>query len=148
MATVNRSPVAPPEPLATNPVRALAGDLFNQVRVRQAFPPGPKDFDVRRTRDFTHDPLPILLSLYERYGPVFSVRVLHRRMVFMLGPEANQFVLVSHPELFHWREGFFGELTPRWATGCSTIDEAYHDRARAIMMPPSTASRSRPQPRR
>ena len=66
---------------------------------------------------------------------MYSLRLLHRRMVFMLGPEANQFVLVAHPELFHWREGSFGDLTPLLGDGLLTIDDAYHDRARAIMMP-------------
>ncbi len=135
MATVDHTTVAPPAPISSNPARVLTSDLISQFRRRHAFPPGPKDFDARRTRQFTHDPLPILLELYEQYGSIFSVRILHRRTVFMLGPEANQFVLVSHPELFHWREGFFGELTPLLGDGLLTIDEAYHDRARAIMMP-------------
>ena len=127
--------VAPPAPLPTNPAVVLATDLISQFRSRRVFPPGPTGFDIRRTREFTHDPLPILLRLYEQHGPVFSVRILHRRTVFMLGPEANHFVLVTHPELFHWREGFFGELTPLLGDGLLTIDDGYHDRAREIMMP-------------
>jgi cytochrome P450 len=121
--------------MSSNPAVVLASDLVSQFRARHAFPPGPTDFDIRRTREFTHDPLPILLALYEQYGPIFSVRILHRRTVFMLGPEANHFVLVAHPELFHWREGFFGELTPLLGDGLLTIDDGYHDRAREIMMP-------------
>ena len=53
----------------------------------------------------------------------------------MLGPEANQFMLVSHPENFVWREGSFGDLIPLLGDGLLTIDGAYHDRARRIMMP-------------
>ena len=53
----------------------------------------------------------------------------------MLGPEANQYVLVSHPENFHWREGSFGDLIPLLGDGLLTIDAGYHDRQRAIMMP-------------
>ena len=58
-----------------------------------------------------------------------------RRVVFMLGPEANHFVTVAHPENFHWRESSFGDLIPLLGDGLLTIDEDYHDRARAIMMP-------------
>src|SRR5262249_38279683 len=56
-------------------------------------------------------------------------------VVFMLGPEANHFVTVAHPENFHWRESSFGDLIPLLGDGLLTIDEEYHDRARAIMMP-------------
>src|SRR4051794_28686443 len=53
----------------------------------------------------------------------------------MLGPEANQFITVAHPENFHWRESSFGDLIPLLGDGLLTIDDEYHDRARAIMMP-------------
>jgi cytochrome P450 len=53
----------------------------------------------------------------------------------MLGPEANHFVTVGHPENFHWRESSFGDLIPLLGDGLLTIDDDYHDRARAIMMP-------------
>lgn len=134
MATAARTPFAPSPP-STNPVRVIVGDLVGQYRRRRSFPPGPTRFDLALSRRFTHDPLPILLDLYERHGPVFSFRLLHRRTVFMLGPEANHFILVSHPELFHWREGSFGDLIPLLGDGLLTTDGAYHDRTRAIMMP-------------
>ena len=53
----------------------------------------------------------------------------------MLGPEANHYVTVSHPQNFLWREGSFGDLIPLLGDGLLTIDGAYHDRARRIMMP-------------
>ena len=53
----------------------------------------------------------------------------------MLGPEANHFVTVGHPENFHWRESSFGDLIPLLGDGLLTIDDDYHDRARAIMLP-------------
>ena len=37
------------------------------------------------------------------------MRILHARGVFMLGPEANHYMTVSHADNFRWREG-------RWAT--------------------------------
>ncbi|HXV06057.1 MAG TPA: cytochrome P450 [Solirubrobacterales bacterium] len=120
-----------------SPLYRLSGDVRTELQVRRngGYPPGPQDFNVRRTLRMARDPLPILLSLYERYGPIFSVRVLHHPVVFMIGPEANHFVTVAHPECFHWRESSFGDLIPLLGDGLLTIDGAYHDRAREIMMP-------------
>ena len=39
-----------------------------------------------RTMRFTRDPLNLLLEAYERYGPVFTLRIFHHNVVFMLGP--------------------------------------------------------------
>jgi len=129
--------VEPPVQLSPNPVRRLAEDVRAEVRVRRrgSYPPGPQDFDFGRTLQAARDPLPLLLGLYEEYGPIFSVRLLHHPVVFMLGPEANHYVTVSHPENFHWRESSFGDLIPLLGDGLLTIDDAYHDRAREIMMP-------------
>ena len=63
------------------------------------------------------------------------MRLPHTKVVFMLGPEANQFVTVGHPENFHWRESSFGDLIPLLGDGLLTIDDDYHDRSRAIMLP-------------
>jgi cytochrome P450 len=136
MATVDTTaPVARPPEMSGNPVRRVAGDLWEEWRERGKFPPGRTDFSWARTHQIAHDPLPLLLSAYEEFGPIFSLRLLHSRVVFMLGPEANHFVTVAHPENFHWRESSFGDLIPLLGDGLLTVDEDYHDRARAIMMP-------------
>ena len=136
MATVDTTASAsrPPE-MSANPVRRVVEDVVAEWRGRGKFPPGDTDFNRTRTLRIAHDPLPILLDAYERHGPIFSLRLLHSRTVFMLGPEANHFVTVAHPENFHWRESSFGDLIPLLGDGLLTIDEDYHDRARAIMMP-------------
>jgi len=136
MATLDTTaPVARPPEMSGNPVRRVAGDLWEEWRERGKFPPGRADFSWARTHQIAHDPLPLLLSAYEEFGPIFSLRLLHSRVVFMLGPEANHFVTVAHPENFHWRESSFGDLIPLLGDGLLTVDEDYHDRARAIMMP-------------
>src|SRR6476646_6309014 len=136
MATLDSTtPVAKPPQMSDNPVRRLAEDLSAEWRNRGQFPPGPGNFSLSRTHQIAHDPLPILLSLYEEHGPIFSVRIFHTRVVFMLGPEANHFITVAHPENFHWREGSFGDLIPLLGDGLLTIDEDYHDHVRATMMP-------------
>jgi len=129
--------VPPPSQMSANPVVRLLDDARAEVRVRRrgAYPPGPQSFSMGRTLQAARDPLPLLLSLYEEHGPIFSVRLLHSPVIFMLGPEANNFVTVAHPENFHWRESSFGDLIPLLGDGLLTIDDAYHDRAREIMMP-------------
>jgi cytochrome P450 len=136
MATVDTTaPVARPPEMSGNPVRRVVGDLWEEWRERGKFPAGRTDFSWARTHQIAHDPLPLLLGAYEEFGPIFSLRLLHSRVVFMLGPEANHFVTVAHPENFHWRESSFGDLIPLLGDRLLTIDEDYHDRARAIMMP-------------
>jgi cytochrome P450 len=136
MATVDTTgPVARPSEMSANPLRRLAGDLAAEWRGRGKFPPGDNSFSWARTHASAYDPLPLLLDGYERHGPIFSMRLLHSRVVFMIGPEANHFVTVGHPENFHWRESSFGDLIPLLGDGLLTVDEDYHDRARAIMMP-------------
>jgi len=100
-------PPTPPPPISYSPLRRLAVDLVDEVRAGRDFPPGSTNFSLGRTHQVAHDPLPLLLEHYERFGPIFTMRLLHSRVVFMLGPEANHFVTVSHPEHFHWREGSF-----------------------------------------
>ena len=136
VATVDTSaPVARPPEMSGNPVRRVVGDFVDEWRGRGKFPPGPTDFSWARTHQIAHDPLPLLLGAYEELGPIFTMRLLHSRVVFMLGPEANHYVTVGHPENFHWRESSFGDLIPLLGDGLLTVDEDYHDRARAIMMP-------------
>jgi cytochrome P450 len=129
--------VEPPKQLSANPVVRVLDDVRAEakVRFRGSYPPGPQEFSFGRTLQAARDPLPLLLSLYEEHGPIFSVRLLHSPVIFMLGPEANHFVTVAHPENFHWRESSFGDLIPLLGDGLLTIDDAYHDRAREIMMP-------------
>jgi cytochrome P450 len=136
MATVDTAaPVERPKQMSANPVRRVAEDVAAEWRGRGRFPPGPTDFSFARTHQAAHDPLPMLLAAYEEFGPIFSIRLLHTRVIFMLGPEANHFVTVSNPENFHWRESSFGDLIPLLGDGLLTVDDAFHDRARAIMMP-------------
>jgi cytochrome P450 len=129
--------IPPPKQLSANPVVRVLDDVRAEVKVRArgTYPPGPQSFSFGRTLQAARDPLPMLLSLYEEHGPIFSARLLHHPVIFMLGPEANHFITVAHPENFHWRESSFGDLIPLLGDGLLTIDDAYHDRAREIMMP-------------
>jgi cytochrome P450 len=127
--------VVAPEPLSSNALRRIVEDLRAERVAPVPFPPGLGDFNLQRTFRFVRDPLPILLAAYRAYGPIFSMRVFHGRVVMMLGPEANHYVTVSHAANFHWREGSMGDLIPLLGDGLLTIDGDYHRRARRIMLP-------------
>ena len=124
-----------PPAISQNPVSRVLGDIWGERQAHGAFPPGSTDFSLARTKRLARDPLSILLPLEREHGPIFSLRALHSRVVFMLGPDANRFITIEHPELFHWRESSFGDLIPLLGDGLLTTDDAYHDRARRIMMP-------------
>jgi cytochrome P450 len=127
-----KAPVAEP-PLG---VAKAVSEVRAELRVRPSFPPGETGFSLRRTHAFQRDTLRMLLGYYERFGPIFTFRSLHRPIVAMIGPEANHFVTVSGASNFSWRQGMFGEqLTPLIGDGLITTDWEYHDRARRIMMP-------------
>ena len=81
------------------------------------------------------DPLAALLPAYEEHGPIFAIRIFHAVHVFMLGPEANRFMLVTDRDKFIWRDGMLGDLIPLIGDGLLTTDGEYHDEARRIMMP-------------
>ena len=124
-----------PEPISTNPLRRVAFELQTERRARGGYPPGDNAPSVRRTHRMIVDPLRLLLDAYERHGPVFSLRILNARNVFMLGPEANHFMLVSHADHFRWRDGGFGDLIPLLGDGMLTIDGDFHQQSRRIMLP-------------
>jgi len=126
--------VAPPPPVSFNPFKRVALELAAERRAG-GMPPGDTWPSVRRTRAVIRDPLSLLLDLYERHGPVFSIRVLHANNVFVLGPEANHFVLVSGAKHFGWRDGGFGDLIPLLGDGLLTIDGEFHKSSRRTMLP-------------
>jgi cytochrome P450 len=127
--------LAGPPPISFSPWRRLCGDLIAERRADVPFPPGDTSFSIRRTRWFAADPLSALLDGYRRFGPVFTMRVFHGNTVFMIGPEANHFMTVSHASNFSWRHGHMGDLTPLLGDGLLTTDGEYHRRSRRIMLP-------------
>jgi cytochrome P450 len=127
--------VGPPPLLDTNPFAAVLGDLREERSATVSFPPGDTRFSLARTRRFANDPLPMLLEAYERYGPVFTLRLFHGNVVFMLGPAANHYITVSHAANFTWRESHFRDLIGLMGDGLLTIDGDFHRRSRLAMLP-------------
>jgi cytochrome P450 len=125
----------PPALRHENPFRILMQDLADERAATVPYPPGEMRFSLARTRRFIDEPLPLLLEGYERYGPIFTLRILHSRVVFMLGPEANHYITVSHATNFRWRESHFRDLIALLGDGLLTTDDPYHKRSRQIMLP-------------
>jgi cytochrome P450 len=127
--------VAPPPPVPGGVLARVASDLHAQRRARGQWPPGELGVSVGRTREFEREPLPLLLRLRERFGPVFTIRLLYAPVVFAVGPQANHYMTVSHASNFRWRDGGLGDLIPLLGDGLLTTDGDYHRRARRIMLP-------------
>src|SRR5580693_4011971 len=125
-----------PEPLLnSNPLAVMLSDLRDERAATVPFPPGETRFSMTRTRRFANHPLPVLLDAYERFGPIFTMRLLHGNVVFMLGPAANHYITVSHASNFLWRDGHFRDLIGLMGDGLLTIDGEFHRRSRLIMLP-------------
>jgi len=128
--------LAGPPPLQkVSPLTVLLGDLRDERSATVPFPPGETRLSMARTRRFANEPLPMLLDAYERFGPVFTLRLFHSNVVFMLGPAANHYVTVSHASNFLWRDGHFRDLIGLMGDGLLTIDGEFHRRSRMIMLP-------------
>jgi cytochrome P450 len=127
--------IGPPPMLDRRPLSVMIEDLRSERLEGVPFPPGEKTPSLARTRRFAEDPLSLLLEGYERYGSIFTMRLFHSNVVFMLGPAANHYVTVSHASNFHWRESHFRDLIGLMGDGLLTIDGDFHRRSRRIMLP-------------
>jgi cytochrome P450 len=128
-------PEPPPGELPPG-VERLGRDLLGEARSRRSLPQGETSFSLARSHRFQRDTLRFLLEKHEQHGAVFTLRILHRPIVMMLGPEANHFVTVAGAQHFSWRRGMYGEqLIPLIGDGLITTDGAYHDYARQTLMP-------------
>jgi cytochrome P450 len=91
--------------------------------------PRPVD-QVRTAVAFARSPHRALLDIHRRFGPV----CLLGQSAFLLGPEANQFVL-GHSELFRWREAFDSLVVVDGETALIVSDGADHQRRRRLVTP-------------
>ena len=127
--------VGPPPMLNARPLSVMFEDLREEHSASVPFPPGDTSFSMRRTRAFAVEPMPLLVQAYERYGPIFTTRLFHSNVVWMLGPAANHYMTVSHASNFGWREGHFRDLIGLMGDGLLTIDGDFHRRSRLVMLP-------------
>jgi len=129
-------PLESPAPLRSyNPFVVLVQDLLDERSATVPFPPGDTLPSLRRTQRFANDPLPLLLEAYERYGPVFTLRLFHANSVFALGPAANHHITVSNASNFVYRTSYFRDLMGFAGDGLLTTDGDFHRSSRRIMLP-------------
>lgn len=129
-------PLESPAPLRSyNPFVVLVQDLLDERSATVPFPPGETRPSLRRTQRFANEPLPLLLESYERYGPVFTLRLFHANSVFALGPAANHHITVSGASNFAYRTSYFRDLMGFAGDGLLTTDGDFHRASRRIMLP-------------
>jgi cytochrome P450 len=129
-------PLESPAPLRSyNPFVVLVQDLLDERSATVPFPPGETRPSLARTQRFANEPLPLLLESYERFGPVFTLRLFHANSVFALGPAANHYITVSHASNFLYRTSYFRDLIGFAGDGLLTTDGSFHRASRRIMLP-------------
>jgi len=106
-----------------------------RIRRRGKLPPGSLAPSVAHTRRIISDPLGLLLEHERRFGPVFTIRLLHEPVVWAIGAEVNHQILVTEFDAFQWREGRFADLWPLLGDGLLNTDGPYHRDFRMLMLP-------------
>lgn len=86
----------------------------------------------RTTIDYR--PGELLLAAHRRRGPVIRVGTGRHGLVYLLGPEANAFVM-AHDELFRVREAMAGLIPVDGETALVVSDGPDHTRRRAVVRP-------------
>ena len=76
-----------------------------------------------------------MLEHERRFGPVFTIRLLHEPIVWAIGAEVNHQILVSDFDAFEWRKGRFADLWPLLGDGLLNVDGAYHRDFRMLLLP-------------
>ncbi|MBF6620660.1 MAG: cytochrome P450 [Patulibacter sp.] len=127
----------PPGPIENRIAIRTGRDIVRELRIRRhgRIPRGNHWPSLSNTWIGLTDPLRFLLSHYERYGPVFTVRSLHEPVVWAISPTANQQILVSEFDAFSWRRGRFRDLAPLLGDGMLNIDGDYHREMRKLLLP-------------
>jgi cytochrome P450 len=129
-------PVAAPDPIRhTHPLAVLVSELWEQRSGGDPYPPGETGFSLARGKRFIEDPAGLLVDCYERFGPIFTLRLLHRPNVFMIGPAANHYMNVSNTSNFTIRESNFREFVELVGDGVLMSDGEYHRWSRAMVLP-------------
>ncbi len=118
-------------------VARIADDVRRERRIRRraTLPRGSTAPSWSQTSRIISDPLGLLLEHERRFGPVFTLRLLHEPIVWAIGAEVNHQILVTDFDAFQWRQGRFADLWPLLGDGLLNIDGAYHRDFRMLMLP-------------
>jgi cytochrome P450 len=128
---------ARPEPMVIGLIDRVTDDVRRERRVRRRarLPAGSLAPSWNHTRRIISDPLTLLLEHERRFGPVFTLRLLHEPIVWAIGAEVNHQILVTDFDAFQWREGRFADLWPLLGDGLLNTDGVYHRDFRMLMLP-------------
>ncbi|HTK61097.1 MAG TPA: cytochrome P450 [Pseudonocardia sp.] len=88
--------------------------------------------NLRAGVGFAVSPHRALMDIHRRFGPVCTLGVGPAASVFLLGPEANQFVL-GNSQLFRWREAFDSLVVVDGETALIVSDGPDHQRRRRLV---------------
>ena len=126
-----------PPPMETRLFGRIADDVRRERRIRRRarLPPGSTAPSWSHTRRVISDPLGLLLEHERRFGPVFTIRLLHEPIVWAIGAEVNHQILVSDFDAFQWRDGRFADLWPLLGDGLLNTDGPYHRDFRMLLLP-------------
>lgn len=98
-------------------------------------PPGEMGLPViGETLSFVFD-RQYIKTKYDKYGPIFKTRLLGKPAVFLVGPEANEFLLSSGMEYFSWRSGWPETFKILLGESLFLQDGEEHRKNRRLMMP-------------
>ncbi len=98
--------------------------------------------EVMLPEDYPTNMGPFLAKMYEEHGPIFRANLFFGEVVYLVGPEANKFVLSTHRQFFSHHEGWgkwFG-VSYLFGNGLLTMDGEEHDQHRKMMNPAFTIS--------
>jgi retinoid hydroxylase len=100
-----------------------------------SLPPGNFGWPlIGETLEFIFDPA-FVSKRYEQHGAIFKTNVLGRNSVFMVGPEAAEFVLSSGTDYLSWREGWPQTFKSLLGRSLFVQEGDEHRRNRKLMMP-------------
>ena len=99
------------------------------------FPPGETSFSLAARARFEHRPAAAPARAYERFGPVFTLKIFHHNAVFMLGAGGQPLHAGLPRQELLWRAGHMRDLIPLLGDGLLTIDGAFHRTHRKLMLP-------------
>lgn len=108
------------------------------TRPLSQLPVPPGDFGLPwlgQSLPFVRNPLRWMQQQSQQHGLVFKSRIIGRPTVFLLGPAANQFVLVDHVQSFSWRDGYGDAAYRLFGPALFLQDGAEHNHFRQLLAP-------------
>jgi cytochrome P450 len=96
---------------------------------------------VGRTLDYVRDPLAMMRTQYDGWGPVSEIDFIGKRWTVLLGPDACEAALRNADKAFASGEGWGYLVGPFFDRGLMLLDFEEHHRHRRIMQSAFTRDR-------